>query len=82
MMTTVPDRHPKDTWKGKAMAKIPWVDEEVCISCGLCVENVPGVFRIADNGKAECFDPGGATEEEIQSGAIDVCPVECIHWKE
>ncbi len=64
------------------MAKKPWVDQDVCISCGLCVDNVPEVFRMADNGKAECYNPDGATEDEIQSGAIDVCPVECIHWKE
>jgi ferredoxin len=64
------------------MAKTPWVDQDECISCGLCVDNVPGVFRMADNGKAECYDPGGASEEVIQSEAIDMCPVECIHWKE
>jgi ferredoxin len=64
------------------MAKSPWVDQDECISCGLCVDNLPDVFRLADNGKAECYNPGGATEAEIQSEAIDVCPVECIHWKE
>jgi len=37
---------------------------------------------MADNGKAECYNPGGASEEVIQSEAIDMCPVECIHWKE
>ncbi len=78
----VPDTQPKDMQKGKAMARIPWVDEEECIGCGLCVDNVPGVFRMAENQKAECYDPDGATEEEIQSGAVDVCPVDCIHWKE
>lgn len=64
------------------MAKAAWVNQDECISCGLCAENVPGAFRFADNGKAECFDPAGASEDEIQSGAIDVCPVQCIHWKE
>lgn len=23
------------------MSKEPWVDQDVCISCGLCVSNVP-----------------------------------------
>lgn len=64
------------------MAKEPWVDQDVCISCGLCVSNVPDVFRFAENGKAECYDSSGASEEEIQSGAIDVYPVSCIHWRE
>jgi ferredoxin len=64
------------------MAKKPWVDQDQCISCGLCVGNLPDVFRFAENGKAECFDPEGASEEDIQSEAIDVCPVSCIHWQE
>jgi ferredoxin len=63
------------------MAREVWVDEEECISCGLCIDNVPEVFRFADSGKAECFDPAGASEETIQSEAIDACPVQCIHWK-
>ncbi len=64
------------------MAKSPWVDKEVCISCGICVSNVPEVFRFDDDGKAECYDPTGASEEEIQTGAIDACPVSCIQWRE
>lgn len=63
------------------MAKAPWVDKEACISCGLCVSGCPGVFRFDDNGKAECYDPAGATEEDIQQ-AIDACPVQCIYWRE
>jgi uncharacterized protein YeaO (DUF488 family)/ferredoxin len=66
----------------KTMQKNVWVDQDVCISCGLCVENVPDVFRFTDSGKAEVFDPAGAPEETIQAEAIDVCPVSCIHWKE
>jgi ferredoxin len=64
------------------MAGKLWVDQEVCISCGLCVSNCPGVFRFNDAGKAECYDPTGATEREIQDGAIDACPVQCIHWQD
>jgi len=64
------------------MAKQAWVDQDECISCGLCIENVPDVFRFAENGKAECYAPDGATEEEIENNAIDACPVSCIHWKE
>lgn len=63
------------------MAKEPWVDQGVCISCGLCTDNVPEVFRFADNGKAEAYDPVGASEDAIQRDAIDVCPVSCIHWR-
>jgi ferredoxin len=46
----------------------------------MCAGNLPDVFRMNDDGKAECYDPEGASEEEIQSEAIDVCPVSCIHW--
>ena len=64
------------------MAKEPWVDQDTCISCGLCVDSVPEVFRFDDNGKAECFNASGASEDEIQHNAVDVCPVSCIHWRE
>jgi ferredoxin len=63
-------------------AREPWVDQDECISCGLCIDNIPTVFRFADNGKSECYDPEGAPEDGIQTNAIDVCPVSCIHWKE
>lgn len=64
------------------MAKEPLVDQDTCISCGLCIDNVPDVFRFTENGKAECYDPAGASEEVIQAEAIDVCPVSCIYWRE
>jgi len=63
------------------MAKEVYVDQDECTSCGLCVDSLPAVFRFADNGKAECYDSGGASEQEIQDNAIDICPVSCIHWK-
>jgi len=63
------------------MAKKPWVDKEQCISCELCVNSCPGVFRIGSDGKSECFDPNGDTEENIQA-AIDICPTSCIDWQE
>ncbi|HXE95092.1 MAG TPA: ferredoxin [Dongiaceae bacterium] len=63
------------------MAKEVFVDQDMCIGCELCVDNLPDVFHMSSNGKAECFDPNGATEMEIQLQAIDVCPVTCIHWK-
>ena len=59
-----------------------YVDQDECISCGLCVDNVPDVFRLAENGKAEVFESTGASEETIQQLAIDICPVFCIHWQE
>jgi len=46
------------------------------------VTNVPEVFRLAEHGKAEVFDPGGESEDTIQREAIDICPVSCIYWQE
>ena len=62
------------------MAKIPYVDKSICISCELCVNMVPAVFRMSDDGFAEAYDPTGASEKEIQD-AIENCPVSCIHWQ-
>lgn len=63
------------------MSREPFVDQDLCISCGICVNSLPDVFRFSSNGKAECFDPDGASEDDIQEQAIDVCPVSCICWK-
>ncbi|MBT0666585.1 ferredoxin [Geobacter pelophilus] len=63
------------------MARAIVVDQDSCISCGLCVDNLPEVFRFDDNGKAVSFDSSGAPEEMIQTEAVDVCPVACIHWE-
>jgi len=62
--------------------KRPWVDNDACISCGLCVTNIPEVFRFTEHGKSEVYDPGGAYENVIQEEAIDICPVSCIQWLE
>jgi len=63
------------------MARIPWVDKDTCTSCELCVNNLPEVFRLDEEGLAECYNPQGASEEEIEEEAIEVCPAECIHWE-
>ena len=62
------------------MSRTLYVDKDVCISCRLCVETVPEVFRMDENDLAEVFDPLGAPEMKIQE-AIDGCPVNCIHWE-
>jgi ferredoxin len=68
--------------RGRNMAKKPLVDKEECISCGICKNNCPEVFRFDARGKSECYNPEGAPEEVIQSRAIDLCPVSCITWVE
>lgn len=63
------------------MAKIPYVDQDACISCGLCTDTVPEVFRMNDDNLAEVYAPAGAPVERIQE-AVDGCPVSCIYWQE
>lgn len=63
------------------MPKKPCVDQEICLSCYLCVETVPEAFRMNADILSEVFNPYGAPEEKIQE-AIDSCLVHCIHWEE
>jgi ferredoxin len=61
------------------MAKKISVDQDICISCELCVTTAPGVFRMNEDNVAEVYDAEGDSEDLIQE-AIDSCPVACIHW--
>ncbi len=61
------------------MSRKPFVDQEACISCGLCISMCPAVFRFNEAGRSECYNADGAPESEIQS-AIDGCPVQAISW--
>ncbi len=51
------------------------VDQDTCISCGLCVGSVPEVFKWNEDGKAEATADG--PDDEVKS-AIDSCPVSAI----
>ena len=63
------------------MAKIPVVNQNECISCGVCVEVCPEVFQLNNDNLSEVINPAGAPESKIQE-AIDNCPVQCISWSE
>ena len=67
--------------KESFMPRIPYVEENDCISCGLCAEICPEVFRLNDQDLSQVYNPTGASEEKIQE-AIDSCPVQCIRWVE
>ena len=63
------------------MGKVARVNKGECISCGVCVDTVPAVFRFDAENFAEVYDPEGADEAAIQE-AMDLCPVACIYWDE
>lgn len=57
-----------------------YVDQQVCIGCGLCVSLVPEVFRLNGDGVSEVYRGVAGEEEKVQQ-AVDSCPVNCIHWR-
>ena len=63
------------------MPMVPRVNKGECISCGVCVDTCPAVFRFDADNRAEVYDPQGADAAAIQE-AIDLCPVACIYWDE
>ncbi len=67
------------------MSKVARVNEGECISCGVCIDTVPAVFRFDAENLAEVYDPDGADAAAIQEAiqeAMDLCPVACIFWEE
>lgn len=55
------------------------VDQELCISCGVCVDLCPDVFGWNDNEKAHSIvDEVPAEFEEVAQEAIDSCPTSAI----
>jgi len=55
-----------------------YVDEGICIGCGLCTGICPEVFEMNDDGKATAV--GAVTEgnEGSVKEAMDSCPVTAI----
>ncbi|MEM1484583.1 ferredoxin [Oscillospiraceae bacterium PP1C4] len=55
------------------------IDREGCISCGLCPETCPEVFRMADDGMAEVYtNPVPKDAEDSAVEAQEGCPVSVI----
>lgn len=59
------------------------INRDGCISCGLCAETCPSVFRMADDGYAEVFVDEVPTEDEDAAiEAQENCPVSVIEVNE
>lgn len=55
------------------------IDRDGCISCGLCPDVCPEVFRMADDGKAEVYvDEVPEDAQDKAEEAADGCPVSVI----
>ena len=55
------------------------VNQDLCISCGVCVDECPEVFDWNDDGKAEEKTkdvPGG--QESAAKESVDNCPTDAI----
>jgi ferredoxin len=52
-----------------------------CISCGVCVEVSPEVFRLSDAGYIEVAELETYPTDEVND-AIKYCPTDCISWVE
>lgn len=62
------------------MAKV-YVDEDLCIGCGLCVDSCPDVFELTDDGKAKA-KANAEDNIDCAKDAADTCPTEAITVEE
>ena len=61
--------------------KKPIVELSDCISCGVCAEVSPDVFRLNDAGYIEVVEMDTYPQQEVDD-AIKYCPTDCIRWTE
>lgn len=56
-----------------------YLDRSGCISCGLCPQTCPEVFRMGDDGVAEVYNED--VPKEVENSAVEAqenCPVSVI----
>ena len=76
ILGTIPLKLRRDGVHKKMKVKVVAED---CISCGLCVNDVPEVFSCYDNEKAQAIDDEVAADLESDTkDAITSCPTDAI----
>ena len=61
--------------------KKPSVELSDCISCGVCVEVSPEVFKLNDAEYIEVTELETYPQDEVNE-AIKYCPADCISWQD
>lgn len=56
-----------------------YVDQDLCIGCGLCVATCPEVFEMNADDKAQAIADTTDENREAVQAAIDGCPVSAIN---
>jgi ferredoxin len=65
----------------ESMGKIPAIETDACLGCGICIDICPEVFSLIESiGKALVVNPDGCPESRVEE-AMESCPVNCIHWE-
>lgn len=59
-----------------------YVDQDGCISCGLCVNACPQVFEFNEDDKSVVVKQPDQNEEEAVRDSAEGCPVSVIEIKE
>ncbi len=55
------------------------IDQNECTGCEYCVDKLPEVFKMNEEGLSTVFNTDGVQDSSIQK-VIDGCPAECIRW--
>jgi ferredoxin len=56
-----------------------FVDQDLCISCGLCIDTCPSVYDWNDDGKASAIDGEVPSDNEDEAReALESCPSDAI----
>lgn len=66
-----------------------FVDRNVCIGCNVCANECPEVFTVKEDpahaNAYKSFPDDNADQKPVEDKvqkAIEMCPVQCISWKQ